>query len=55
MEVSRFALLEGTINDFTGEQGNRNTRAKTDRDLSLLKTIPQRKVELRNADEIPSV
>ena len=53
-EVSRFAPLEGTINDFTGEQGNRNTREKTDRDVSgLLKTIPQRNVELRNVDEIP--
>ena len=36
-ELPRFALLEGTIDDFIGKQENKNTRAKTDRDVSLLK------------------
>ena len=47
------ALLEGTIDDFTDEQENRNTRAKTDRDVNLLKTSLQRKMELRNVEEMP--
>ena len=47
------ALLEGTIDDFTDEQENRNTRAKTDRDVNLLKTSLQRKIELRNVEEMP--
>ena len=53
---SRFidaALLEGTIDDFIDEQENRNTRAKTDRDVNLLKTSLQRKIELRNVEEMP--
>lgn len=32
------------------EQDNRNTIAKTDRAVSLLKTFVQRKVELRNVE-----
>ena len=36
------ALLEGTIDDFIDEQENRNTRAKTDRDVNL-----------RNVEEMP--
>ena len=36
-KLPRFALLEGTIDDFIGKQENKNTRAKTDRDVSLLK------------------
>ena len=53
-EVPRFALLEGTIDDFIDdfEQENKTTRAKTDRDVNLLKTFLQRKVELRNVEEI---
>ena len=47
------ALLEGTIDDFIDEQENRNTRAKTDRDVNLLKTSLQRKIELRNVEEMP--
>lgn len=46
-------LLEGTIDDFIDEQENRNTRAKTDRDVNLLKTSLQRKIELRNVEEMP--
>ena len=46
------ALLEGTIDDFIDEQENRNTRAKTDRDVNLLKTSLQRKIELRNVEEM---
>ena len=51
-ELPRFALLEGTIDDFIDEQENKNTRVKTDRDVSLLKTFLQRKEELRNVEEI---
>ena len=46
------ALLKGTIDDFIDEQENRNTRAKTDRDVNLLKTSLQRKIELRNVEEM---
>ena len=35
-EVPRFAFLEGTIDDFVDEQEIKNTRAKTDRDVSPL-------------------
>ena len=49
------ALLEGTIDDFIDEQENRNTRAKTDRDVNLLKTSLQRKIELRNVEEMPPI
>ena len=49
----RFALLEGKIDDFIDEQEDKNTKAKTDRDVSLLKLLLQRKVELRNVEEIP--
>ena len=52
-EVLRFAFLEGTIADFIDEQENKNSRTKTDRDVSLLRPFLQRKVELRNVDEIP--
>ena len=34
-KLPRFALLEGTINDFIDEQENKNTRAKTDRDVMV--------------------
>ena len=36
-EVPRFALLEEAIEDLIGKQENIGTRAKTDRDVSLLK------------------
>ena len=53
-EVPRFALLEGTIiDDFKDEQENKTTRAKIDREVSLLKPFLQKKVELRNVEEIP--
>jgi len=42
-EVRRFALLEETIGDFIEKQ---TTRAKTDRNVSLLKPFLQWKVEL---------
>ena len=46
-EVPRFALLEEAIDDFMGKQ-DLGTRAKTDKDVSLLKkAFFQRKVELR--------
>ena len=40
--MPRYALLEGTIDEFIDEQENKNTRAKTDRDVSLLKPFLQR-------------
>ena len=36
-EVPRFALLEGTVDDFIDKLENKNTRAKTDGDVGLLK------------------
>ena len=36
------------------KEQNKNTKAKTGRDVSLLKTFLQRKVELGNVEEIPS-
>ena len=45
--MPRFALLEEAIDDFMGKQ-DLGTRAKTDKDVSLLKkAFFQRKVELR--------
>ena len=52
VEVPRFALLERAIDDFIDEQVNKNTRAKTDGDINLLKPFLQRKVELRNVEEM---
>lgn len=51
-EMPRFALLVLTIDDFEDEQENKNTRARTEREESLLKTFLQRKVELSNVEEI---
>ena len=46
--MPRFALLEEAIDDFIGKQ-DLGTRAKTDKDVSLLKkAFFQRKVDLRN-------
>ena len=36
-EIPRFSLLEGTIDNFIDEQENKNTKANTDRDTSMLK------------------
>ena len=52
-EIPRFALHEGTMDDFIDDQENKNTRAKTDRDIILLKTFLQTKGESRNVEEIP--
>ena len=38
-EVPRFDLLEEAIEDLIGKQENIGTRAKTDRDVSLLKKL----------------
>ena len=51
-EVPRFALSEGLIDDFIDEQEKKNTRAKSDGDVSLLKPFLQRKVELKKVEEI---
>ena len=37
--MPRFALLEEAIQDFIGKQENIDKRAKTDRDVSLLKKL----------------
>ena len=42
-EMPRFSLLEGIIDDFIDEQEHKNTRTKTDGDVSLLKPFLQRK------------
>ena len=38
-EVTRVAFLGGKIDDFIDGQENKNTRAKTERDISLLKAF----------------
>lgn len=38
-EVPKFARLEIAIDDFIDEQEDKNERAKTDRDISLLKNL----------------
>ena len=52
--MPRSVLLEGTTDDLIDEQENKNTSAKTHRNVSLLKTFLQREEELRNVEEIPS-
>lgn len=51
-EGSRFSLLEETTDDFIDEQENKNSRANTDRDESLVKTFLQRKIKFSNIEEI---
>ena len=51
-EEPRFALLEGTIEDIIHVQESKNTTAKTDRDVSILNTFLQRKVDLRNVAQL---
>ena len=41
------------MDDFIDDQKNKNTRAKTGRDIILLKTFLQTKDESRNVEEIP--
>jgi len=42
-EVPRFVLLEGTIDDLIDEQENKNTSAKTDRNvLKPAKNLPSK-------------
>ena len=50
--MPRFALLEGTVDDFIDDQENKNTRTKIDRDIILLKTFLQTKGESRNVEKI---
>ena len=52
-EMPWFALLQGTVDDFIDDQENKNTRAKTNRDIILLKTFLQTKGESKNVEEIP--
>ena len=51
--MPRFTLLEETVDDFIDNQENKNTRAKTDRDIILLRKFLQTKGESRNVVEIP--
>ena len=44
----RFETLDKPIEDYILEQENKNTRAKTDRDVRL-----RQKNELRNPEELP--
>ena len=51
--MPRFALLEEAIDDLIGKQ-DLGTRAKTDKDVSLLKKVLfQRKVDLRKVKIVP--
>lgn len=49
---ARFSLLEGTTDDFIDKQENKNSRANTDRDESLVKTFLQRKIKFSNIEKI---
>ena len=53
--MPRFALFEGTIDDFIDEQENKNTQAKTNRDKSLLELFLRSKKEHREVENIPPV
>ena len=44
-------FFKRTIDDFVDGQENKNTRAKTDGDVGLLKPFLQREVELRNIEK----
>ena len=48
-DMPRFTLLEGTVDDFIDDQENKNTRAKTDRDIILLKAFLQTNVDKNTA------
>ena len=48
----RFETLDKPIQDYILEQENKNTWAKTNRDVRLLIDFLRQKNELRNPDEI---
>ena len=48
------SLSSMTVDDFINDQENKNTKAKTDRNIILLKTFLQMKNEFRNVEELPS-
>ena len=50
--TERFSALEKPIDDYILDQENKNTRAKTDRDVKLLIQFLREKDELRNPDEL---
>ena len=52
-EITWFILLEATVDDSIDDQEYKNTGAKTDWDIILLKTFLQTKDESRNVIEIP--
>ena len=52
-ELPRFAVLDGSIDDFIDDQENKNTRAKTDRDINLLRAFLEAKQEQREVQNIP--
>ena len=49
---TRFEHLEKSIDDYIIEQQNKNTRAKTTRDLRLLIELLREKHEQRNPEDI---
>ncbi len=49
----RFETLDKPIEDYILEHENKNTRAKTDRDVRLLIEFLRQKNELRNPEELP--
>ena len=50
--AERFPHLETSIPEFIAEQQNKNTRAKTERDVNLLKTFLTVKGESRKPEEL---
>ncbi|XP_028417951.1 zinc finger MYM-type protein 2-like [Dendronephthya gigantea] len=48
----RFSTLEKTIDEYIIDQENKNTRAKTKRDVNLLVEFLRQKDELRNPEEL---
>ena len=49
---TRFEYLEKSTNDYIIEQQNKNTRAKTTRDVKLLIEFVREKHEQRNSEDI---
>ena len=50
--AQRFPPLESSVNEFIADQENKNTRAKTERDVKLLKAFLTVKGESRKPEEL---
>ena len=50
--AQRFPPLESSVNEFIADQENKNTRAKTERDVKLLKAFLTVKGESRKPKEL---